>query len=101
MATLLQWFLEFVYGFREKQANYYENMQNQLSKEELPYLFWTLFDFDEVPNSVVGRLPWRKERQKYFGVIAVDGKENPPINIWIHPDQNERRAVNHTALPST
>ncbi|MBT8264076.1 MAG: glycoside hydrolase family 5 protein, partial [Muriicola sp.] len=61
-------------GSETNQADYYEIMQNQLIEEKLPYLFWTLFDFDEVPNSVVGRLPWRKERQKRFGIITVDGE---------------------------
>jgi len=49
-------------------------MQAQLNEHGLPYLFWTLFDFDDVPNTVVGKLPWRKQRQKYFGIITVDGE---------------------------
>ncbi len=64
-------------GSEQKQADYYKEMQLQLNEEKIPYLFWTLYDFQEVPNSVVGRLPWRKQRQKYFGAISIDGREKP------------------------
>lgn len=58
----------------KKQAQYYEQMQKILEEEELPFLFWTLYDFTDVPNSVVGRLPWHKSKQKHFGCIDSDGK---------------------------
>jgi len=64
-------------GSEKQQASYYEVMQAQLNKEEIPFLFWTMYDFDEVPNTVVGNLPWRKQRQKYFGIISVDGERKP------------------------
>jgi hypothetical protein len=62
-------------GSEKKQADYYKEMLQGLDQEHIPYLFWTLYDFDEVPNSVVGVLPWRKQRQKYFGCITADGRE--------------------------
>jgi hypothetical protein len=49
-------------------------MQTLLMAEKIPFLFWTLYDFDNIPSSVVGRLPWRKQRQKYFG--SIDIQEN-------------------------
>ncbi|WP_297766544.1 glycoside hydrolase family 2 TIM barrel-domain containing protein [uncultured Muriicola sp.] len=64
-------------GSEKRQADYYREMQQHLNEEGIPYLFWTLYDFKEVPNPVVGRLPWRKQRQKYFGVISIDGREKP------------------------
>lgn len=61
-------------GSEEKQAVYYKEMQALLEKEQLPFLFWTLYDFEEIPTSVVGRLPWRKQRQQYFGIRDADGQ---------------------------
>ena len=62
-------------GSEESQAEYFKKMQVILKKENLPYLFWTLHDFDKIPTPVVGRLPWRKQRQKYFGLIDKKGKQ--------------------------
>lgn len=61
-------------GSQEKQAEYYKEMQFILEKEQVPFLFWTLYDFEEIPTSVVGRLPWRKQRQAYFGILDTKGK---------------------------
>lgn len=61
-------------GSDEDQADYFKTMQEVLDAEELPFLFWTLYDFETVPNTVVGRWPWRKARQKHFGLLDRDGK---------------------------
>lgn len=61
-------------GSEKRQALYYEKMQKAIASGEIPYIFWTLYDFDQVPNSVVGRLPWRKSQQKYFGLLDNNGK---------------------------
>ncbi|MFD2587652.1 cellulase family glycosylhydrolase [Croceitalea marina] len=62
-------------GSEENQAAYYKEMQAILNTHEIPYLFWTLHDFETVPNSVAGRLPWRKTKQKHFGILDAQGKE--------------------------
>ena len=62
-------------GSEQSQAEYFKKMQVVLKKENLPYLFWTMHDFDKIPTPVVGRLPWRKQRQKYFGFIDKKGKQ--------------------------
>ncbi|MEJ1223733.1 cellulase family glycosylhydrolase [Sediminicola sp. 1XM1-17] len=72
-------------GSVNEQGNYYEQMQTILRKEKIPYLFWTMYDFEEVPTAVVGSLPWRKERQKYFGFLDTNGK---PKAAFRHLDQN-------------
>ncbi len=64
-------------GSEKKQAEYYKEMQRYLNDKGIPYLFWTLYDFSEVPNSVVGVLPWRKQRQKYFGAISIEDEKKP------------------------
>lgn len=61
-------------GSEENQAEYVIQMQKLLDSESIPFMIWTLYDFESVPNSVVGRLPWRKARQRHFGVLAGDGQ---------------------------
>ncbi len=51
-----------------EQKAYYESMQRQLEKLRCGYIFWTLYDFEEVPENVVGSWPWRKKRQQHFGL---------------------------------
>ena len=58
----------------EKQAAYYKEIQPILEKAQIPFLFWTLYDFESVPTAVVGSRPWRREPQKYFGCLDVEGK---------------------------
>ncbi len=68
-------------GSEDKQASYYNLMQSLLQQESVPYLFWTLYDFEEVPTSVVGRLPWRRQPQKYFGCFDNEGKEKKSYEL--------------------
>ncbi len=56
-----------------KQADYYKQFQEIVTKNSIHYMFWTLYDFEKIPNSVVGTLPWRKQKQKYFGCIDREG----------------------------
>ncbi|APU69000.1 glycoside hydrolase family 2 TIM barrel-domain containing protein [Christiangramia flava] len=57
----------------EDQQEYYAAMNEVLEEEQLYSLFWTLYDFKEIPNSVVGKQVWRKAKQKHFGVIDAQG----------------------------
>lgn len=57
------------------QANYHKKMQAIFQKNKLAFLSWTLYDFPNVPNAVVGRWPWQKQKQKKFGFIDVNGKQ--------------------------
>lgn len=59
----------------EQQANYHETIQKVLAKNKVHFMSWTLYDFEDVPSSVVGRLPWRTNPQKKFGFIDADGKK--------------------------
>ena len=65
----------------KKQASYYKEIQEILTKNKVPFLSWTLYDFDEVPNSVVGKLPWRVNPQKEFGFINTKGKKKPSFEF--------------------
>ncbi|MDF4221835.1 cellulase family glycosylhydrolase [Maribacter sp. M208] len=64
-------------GSNEKQAAYYKEMQGYLAQENIPYLFWTLYDFKKVPSSVAGSLPWRTKKQHFFGVLDSVGNKKP------------------------
>jgi hypothetical protein len=57
----------------EEQANYYKEIQKVLTKDKIPFMSWTLYDFDVVPKEVLGRLPWRTNPQKKFGFITSSG----------------------------
>jgi hypothetical protein len=65
----------------EKQANYYKEMQNVLAKNSIPFMSWTLYDFDKVPQEVVGRIPWRVYPQKKFGFLNRDGIKKPSFKF--------------------
>ena len=57
------------------QADYHKKAQNILTKESIPFISWTLYDFNKIPKEVVGRLPWRKNPQKHFGFINSEGEK--------------------------
>lgn len=61
----------------EDQAMYYKTMQNSFKTNEVQFMSWTLYDFEHIPVSVVGRLPWRQHLQKKYGFIDINGKEKP------------------------
>jgi hypothetical protein len=61
-----------------EQASYYANILTALREaDSAGYLAWTLHDFDHVPASVAGRLPWRTGPQGHLGVIRIDGQLKP------------------------
>ncbi|NNK70372.1 MAG: cellulase family glycosylhydrolase [Flavobacteriaceae bacterium] len=62
------------------QAEYHKIAQEQFKNLEIPYMSWTLYDFEDIPREVVGRLPWRKNAQKQFGFINVDGGKKESFN---------------------
>ncbi len=64
------------------QLYYYQRMFQAFEKAEMPhFLHWTLYDFDHIPDEVVGTIPWRKEVQKEYGFIDQDGSKKPAFKI--------------------
>jgi hypothetical protein len=61
----------------EDQSEYYQQAQEILSKNNIQFMSWTLYDFIEIPKEVVGRLPWRKRAQEHFGFINQKGETKP------------------------
>lgn len=65
----------------EDQANYHKKAQELIDSNNLQFMSWTLYDFDNVPKSVVGKLPWRVNPQKKFGFINKKGKKKPSFKF--------------------
>ena len=68
-------------GSDEDQAGYCQEMQSHIKKEAIPYILWTLYDFETVPDAVVGKLPWRKANQKHFGLIGTENTHKAAYSI--------------------
>ena len=68
-------------GSEKAQHNYYEKVATLEAADKFHFMSWTLFDFDNVPDKVAGKRPWRKARQSNFGLYKKDGspKEAAPI----------------------
>jgi len=65
----------------EEQAEYYNEFLTFAKENQLHYALWTLYDFDEIPTAVVGRLPWRKAKQKHFGLIDTNGEAKQALTL--------------------
>jgi aryl-phospho-beta-D-glucosidase BglC (GH1 family) len=59
----------------DKQGEYYKYMQEQLRKQDVSFMSWTLYDFTKIPKEVVGKLPWKRNAQEHFGFINKNGKK--------------------------
>ena len=68
-------------GSEKKQANYYKEMQKILAKNSIPFMSWTLYDYDKVPKDVVGGIPWRVYPQKKFGFLDRNGVKKPSFKF--------------------
>ncbi|WP_378178664.1 glycoside hydrolase family 2 TIM barrel-domain containing protein [Aquimarina sp. SS2-1] len=66
------------------QASYHKDFQEIIKKNKLHYMSWTLYDFDNIPTDVVGRLPWRKNTQKHFGFIDKQGNKKKSFEYITH-----------------
>ncbi|WP_203258751.1 cellulase family glycosylhydrolase [Hyunsoonleella ulvae] len=65
----------------EDQAEYHKEAQTLFAKNDIQFMSWTLYDFTEIPKEVVGRLPWRKRTQGYFGFINQNGETKPAFKF--------------------
>ncbi len=73
------------FGSSEKdQANYHKKAQEIIAANNLQFMSWTLYDFEIVPKKVVGSLPWRKNAQKRFGFIGVNGAKKAAFKFISH-----------------
>jgi len=64
-----------------RQASYHKKIQAICKEQNIHYMSWTLYDFQEVPGSVVGNLPWRRQKQRYFGFIDTEGNKKKAFDF--------------------
>ncbi|WP_299533088.1 glycoside hydrolase family 2 TIM barrel-domain containing protein [Ulvibacterium sp.] len=69
-------------GSEKDQATYLTQMQETLKAQDLPFMFWTLYDFETIPKAVVGSLPWRKGKQRHFGIIDKEGRPKKAYSVF-------------------
>ncbi|ALJ06487.1 glycosyl hydrolase family 5 [Pseudalgibacter alginicilyticus] len=67
------------------QANYHKKAQEVIAANNLQFMSWTLYDFNNIPKEVVGRLPWRKRAQEHFGFITQKGETKPAFKYISKP----------------
>lgn len=70
-------------GSENKQAQYFKEMKAVLKTQNISYLAWTLYDFEHIPASVVGKRPWRTNPQKKFGIIDKYGNKKKAFEVII------------------
>lgn len=68
----------------EGQLDYYKEIQPLLKENNIPYMFWTLYDFKKVPSSVAGSLPWKTKKQHFFGCLDTLGNKKPAYYQLAH-----------------
>ncbi len=77
-------------GSSEKeQENYHKEAQELLTKSDLPFMSWTLYDFESVPEDVTGTYPWRRNPQKNYGFLDSRGKKKPSFKYISKPHESE------------
>lgn len=66
----------------DDQYMYYKKFLEMQKKDSRNYLFWTLYDFENIPSSVAGSYPWRKNKQEHFGLIDLEGTPKESYNLF-------------------
>jgi len=64
------------------QSDYLKKMKREMEINDVPYLLWTLYDFDEIPTEVFGYKKWAHSKQKYFGLMDCNGEKKPAYYIF-------------------
>jgi len=65
----------------EDQADYHKKAQQMIKKHDISYMSWTLYDFNNIPNKVIGWKPWEKQIQKKYGFIDKEGNKKPAFRF--------------------
>lgn len=61
----------------EKQTEVVMESIRYAEDNDIAWMLWTLYDFEEAPKEVFGWKPWIKAAQKGFGLISTDGRIKP------------------------
>ena len=65
------------------QLEFYSEFFENQKRDSFHYLSWTLYDFTSVPNNVVGKRPWRKNKQSSFGIINIAGEQKAAYQAFL------------------
>jgi len=76
-----KWYKPMGYS-KEEQSDYLSKMKREMEINEIPYLLWTLHDFDDIPTEVFGYKKWFHAKQKYFGLLDRNGKKKPAYHVF-------------------
>ncbi len=63
------------------QAYYHKKAQKLIKKHDISYMSWTLYDFNTIPDKVIGWKPWEKQIQKEYGFIDKAGNKKPAFQF--------------------
>ncbi len=66
---------------RRDQLEYLSDLTKVIREHNISYALWTLYDFRQIPDNVVGTLPWRKGIQKNFGLIDKRNKKKKAFEL--------------------
>ena len=79
------------YPFRktkEDQYQYLSELTKVIRENALSYAIWTLYDFRKISDNVVGKIPWRKNIQKNFGLIGNRNKKKKAFQLMSDFNKN-------------
>jgi hypothetical protein len=62
-------------GSENAQAAYHQKSQDIIVKNKIPNYAWTLYDFNQIPEEVIGGYPWRMNPQKKYGFLDENGQK--------------------------
>lgn len=79
---------------KTKQAKYYAELLEVITKHNLGYISWTLHDFQTVPTNVVGRRPWRKAYQRHYGLVDANGVAKPAFKVFVEAYHTAKQEKN-------
>jgi hypothetical protein len=63
------------------QKAHHQKCQIFFKKNDVSFVSWTLYDFDQIPDEVAGKKFWVKHKQKNFGFINTKGKKKPAFEF--------------------
>ncbi len=66
---------------RKDQAQYLSEITGIIRTHNISYALWTLYDFKNIPDNVVGTLPWRKGIQENFGLIDKRNRRKKAFDL--------------------
>lgn len=74
----------------EDQAAYVNQILSIVDDYQLNYGLWTLYDFKNVPADVAGRVPWKRNPQKHYGLINRKGQNKKIYDIILKFNCDEK-----------